>query len=60
MIFPVPEDCFYINSADPDERLDYAAFHLGLHRLPTLKPFLRGSSIANRVKFELSNFLSRS
>ena len=32
----VPEVCFFIlsNSADPDEMLPYAAFHLGLHCLP--------------------------
>ena len=32
----VPEDCFYLieqNSADPDEMLHHAAFHLGLHCL---------------------------
>ena len=33
----VPENCFYLsilNSADPDEMLPYAAFHLGLQCLP--------------------------
>ena len=27
------ENLFYLNSADPDEMLHHAAFHLGLHCL---------------------------
>ena len=38
--------CFFVNhfvlanSADPDEMLQYAAFHLGLHCLPKYQGFL--------------------
>ena len=41
----VHEDCFVIlaNSADPDEMMHSAAFHMGLHYLP--KYPLWGSSI---------------
>ena len=30
----VPEDCFYLNSVDPDEMLHTVAGHLILHCLP--------------------------
>ena len=29
----VPQDCFYLNSVDPDIMPQYAAFHQGLHCL---------------------------
>ena len=29
----VPEDCFYLNSVDPDEMVHTMAVHLGLHCL---------------------------
>ena len=34
-------DFVLVNSADPDEMLHYAAFHLGLHYLPKY-PIIRG------------------
>ena len=46
----VPEDCFYLsklNSAEIDEMLHYAAFHLGLHCLPKY--------LSNGIQNEIGN-----
>ena len=41
-------------SADPDEKLKYAAFHLGLHCLPKYSPNSKGWPLQHQICFENS------
>ena len=50
-MFSFSEDFLSTNSADPDEMLHLAAFHLGLHCLPTHKNFIKHFQ-TNKLKMD--------